>query len=93
MKSCYENKDATNTIIQIFNELTTGKDTQKVNFKNEIETQKYWKCLKKIESNGIGKGRFAQKLAVECQKEHIPCYIQKAIDYIYKKVDELYELL
>lgn len=88
MEHCHRNEEATQVIIDLFNELTTGKDAQKANFKGEIETEKYWKCLKKIESNGIGKGRFSQKLAVKCQKEHIPNYIKKAIDYIYEKVDE-----
>lgn len=88
MEHCHGNEEATQIIIDLFNELTTGKDAQKANFKSEIEREKYWKCLKKIESNGIGKGRFSQKLAVKCQKEHIPNYIKKAIDYIYEKVDE-----
>lgn len=88
MEQCHGNEEATQVIIDLFNELTTGKDAQKAHFKSEIETEKYWKCLKKIESNGIGKGRFSQKLAVKCQKEHIPNYIKKAIDYIYEKVDE-----
>lgn len=88
MEHCHGEKTSTQIIIDLFNELTTGKDTQKANFKAEIETRQYWKCLKKIESNGIGKGRFSQKLAVKCRKEHIPYYIEKAIDYIYEKVDE-----
>lgn len=88
MEHCHGKQISTQVIIDLFNELTTGKDTQKANFKNEIETGQYWKCLKKIESNGIGKGRFSQKLAVKCRKGHIPDYIKKAIDYIYKKVDE-----
>ncbi len=88
MEHCHGNQLSTQIIINLFNELTTGKDTQKANFKNEIETGQYWKCLKKIESNGIGKGRFSQKLAVKCRKGHIPDYIKKAIDYIYEKVDE-----
>lgn len=88
MEHCHGNSGATQVIIDLFNELTTGKDAQKANFKSEIETEKYWKCLKKIESNGIGKGRFSQKMAVKCRKEHIPNYIEKAIDYIYQKVDE-----
>lgn len=88
MEDCHGSDEATKVIIDLFNELTTGKDKQKANFKNEIETEQYWKCLKKIESNGIGKGRFAQKLVTKCSKEHIPAYIKCAINYIYKKVDE-----
>lgn len=47
----------------------------------------YWKCLRKIEGNGIGKGRFSQKFAHVCKKEHIPTYIKEAIEYIYEKVN------
>lgn len=88
MEMCHGKEISTQVIIDLFNELTTGKAQQKENFKNEIKGQQYWKCLKKIESNGIGKGRFAQKLVAKCNKDHIPYYIQKAIEYIYKKVDE-----
>ncbi|MBQ8799666.1 MAG: AAA family ATPase [Lachnospiraceae bacterium] len=88
MEHCHGKKKATDIIVGLFNELTTGKEAQKANFKREIEEEKYWKCLKKIESNGIGKGRFAQKLASRCCKEHIPGYIKSAIEYIYEKVDK-----
>ena len=74
-------------ISDLFSELTTGGAQQKQNFKKELKAGEYWKCLNKIEGNGIGKGRFAQRLSGVCMKEHIPGYIQSAIDYIYKKVD------
>ena len=74
-------------ISDLFSELTTGGAQQKQNFKKELKAGQYWKCLNKIEGNGIGKGRFAQRLSGVCMKEHIPGYIQSAIDYIYKKVD------
>ena len=74
-------------ISDLFSELTTGGAQQKQNFKKELKAGEYWKCLNKIEGNGIGKGRFAQRLSGVCMKEHIPGYIQSAIDYIYKTVD------
>lgn len=74
-------------ISDLFSELTTGGAQHKQNFKKELKAGEYWKCLNKIEGNGIGKGRFAQRLSGVCMKEHIPGYIQSAIDYIYKKVD------
>ena len=88
MQACHGNAEATQVLIDLFNELTTGGATQKKNFKNELQGEKYWKCLSKIEGNGIGKGRFAQKLIGKCRKEFIPAYIENAINYIYKKVDE-----
>ena len=75
-------------ISDLFSELTTGGAQQKQNFKKELKAGEYWKCLNKIEGNGIGKGRFAQRLSGVCMKEHIPGYIESAINYIYKKVDK-----
>ena len=79
---------ALNVISDLFLELTTGGARQKQNFKKELKAGEYWKCLNKIEGNGIGKGRFAQRLSGVCMKEHIPGYIESAINYIYKKVDK-----
>lgn len=79
---------ALNVISDLFLELTTGGVRQKQNFKKELKAGEYWKCLNKIEGNGIGKGRFAQRLSGVCMKEHIPGYIESAINYIYKKVDK-----
>lgn len=79
---------ALNVISDLFLELTTGGARQKQNFKKELKAGAYWKCLNKIEGNGIGKGRFAQRLSGVCMKEHIPGYIESAINYIYKKVDK-----
>ena len=75
-----------NIICDLFSNLTTGGDVQKRNFKTEIIDGEYWKCLRKIEGNGIGKGRFSQKFANVCKKEHIPAYVKEAIEYIYEKV-------
>lgn len=75
-----------NVICDLFSDLTTGGIVQKRNFKTEIMSGEYWKCLRKIEGNGIGKGRFSQKFAHVCKKEHIPDYIKEAIEYIYEKV-------
>lgn len=76
-----------NVICDLFSDLTTGGIVQKRNFKTEIMSGEYWKCLRKIEGNGIGKGRFSQKFAHVCNKEHIPTYIKEAIEYIYEKVN------
>lgn len=87
MQTCSSDNVAKQVFVDIFNELTEGGDRQKENFKNEMDLGKYWKCLTKIEGNGIGKGRFAQKLSARVCKEHIPPYVKKAIDYIYEKVN------
>ena len=53
-----------------------------------MRTKRYNKCLSKIEStySGIGKGRFAQRLATHISASMIPEYISNAIDAIVAKV-------
>lgn len=87
MKACESDEVATQVFIDIYNELTEGGERQKENFKQEINNKKYMKCLSKIAGNGMGKGRFAQKISSRVCEAHIPVYVRNAIDYIYKKVD------
>lgn len=89
MVQCKNSMEAKQILCNLFNELTDGGKTQKANFKKELESGQYWKCLKKIEGNGIGKGRFSQRLSVVCSTELIPGYINKAINYIYQKANVL----
>jgi putative ATP-dependent endonuclease of OLD family len=89
MKNC--STDESKLIISnIFNDLTLGGVTQKSNFKSELENGLYFNCLRKIEASkiGIGKGRFAQSFSTLCIKDHIPNYIEEAVNKIYTKVDE-----
>lgn len=88
MKACAKNIESQKIICDVFNSLTDGGHIQKKNFKLELKNYNYWSCLRKIESKGIGKGRFSQIMSIRCVKEHIPGYIKSALDYIYKKVDE-----
>ncbi len=73
-------------ICNVFNELTDGGDVQKENFKNNINSGAYNKCLSAIESSHsqIGKGRFAQRLASVCTQSMIPPYVTEAIQFICK---------
>ncbi|TBL80865.1 ATP-dependent nuclease [Paenibacillus thalictri] len=89
MDECHGDIQSSEDICKVFNELTSGGDTQKENFKKNLEASEYWKCLSQIESphSRIGKGRFAQRLALYCKEEHIPEYIREAIEFICKKVD------
>lgn len=88
MIACAEDVKSKTIICDVFNSLTDGGDRQKQNFKSELENGDYWSCLRKIESNSIGKGRFAQTMSIRCDKEHIPEYIKAALNDIHKKVDE-----
>lgn len=73
-------------ISQVFNDVATGGEKQKQNFKNELEEGDFWSCLRKIESSS-SKGRFAQRLASVSNSDLIPIYIKNAIEYIYQKVE------
>lgn len=86
MVSAEEDDGALKVFCEIFNNLTEGGERQKNKFKNEIQDRKYWKCIKKIEGNGIGKGRFAQAFAGRVVQECIPEYVKEAIEYIFEKV-------
>jgi putative ATP-dependent endonuclease of OLD family len=89
MDTC-SNNQSEQVIIDVFNSLTLGGGIQKRNFKTELESKLFYKCLSKIESSnsGIGKGRFAQAFSISCIKEHVPNYIKNAINTIFDKVDE-----
>ena len=82
------NENDQKIICSVFNELTKGGELQKSNFQNELSTGQYNKCLAKIESthSGIGKGRFAQRLANTVSETMIPQYLSKAIETIAAKV-------
>ncbi|CAM3930366.1 ATP-dependent nuclease [Bacillus wiedmannii] len=90
METSCQNK-AAEMFTQVFNDLTSGGEVQKKNFKDALDTGNYVDCLKKIEGphSHIGKGRFAQALSSECTKDNIPPYIKGAIQLIYSKVDNL----
>lgn len=82
------NENDQKIISSVFNQLTKGGERQKRNFENELSTGQYNTCLAKIESShsGIGKGRFAQRLANMVSETMIPRYISKAIESIAAKV-------
>ena len=73
--------------IDTFNLLV--KSTQKKNnFKRKLEDQDYEFCLRRIEDQSIGKGRFAQIFSGKCIADNCPSYVRKAIEYVYSRVDE-----
>ncbi|SHN50687.1 AAA family ATPase [Desulfitobacterium chlororespirans] len=71
-------------ICSAFNELTEGGKQQKDNFKANLVSKDYKKCLAQIESShsNVGKGRFSQRLASVCTKTMVPDYVKAAIEYI-----------
>lgn len=82
------NQEDKNIISSLFNQLTNGGETQKKNFRDNLDNGDYYKCLSQIESSHsrIGKGRFAQQLADKVTDTMIPQYIKDAINRIACKV-------
>jgi putative ATP-dependent endonuclease of OLD family len=87
-EKCVYPSDSFETVCQVFNELTSGGDKQKNNFREGMVNKEYPRCLRAIESshNQIGKGRFAQRLSPSVTKNMIPCYISSAIECIAEMV-------
>jgi putative ATP-dependent endonuclease of OLD family len=75
-------------IINTYNSIETTSAAKQEKFYEELSTGKFFMCLKRIEANGFGKGRFAQRFSDECVKENIPLYIKKSIEYITKAVSD-----
>ncbi|AFL99000.1 putative ATP-dependent endonuclease of the OLD family [Desulfitobacterium dehalogenans ATCC 51507] len=75
-------------ICSVFNELTEGGQQQKDNFKANLVSKNYKKCLAQIESShsNVGKGRFSQRLASICTRTMVPDYVKDAIEYICMEV-------
>ena len=59
-----------------------GNGIKEKRFEEDLYNCKYWECLKRIDSSGMGKGRFAQVLTDYLVIENIPVYISNAIKYI-----------
>lgn len=70
-----------------FNQLVESKRKQS-NFESKLKDKDYEFCLRRIEDQSVGKGRFAQIFSGKCTVDNCPEYVKKAIDYIYAKVDE-----
>ena len=69
-----------------FNQLVES-ERKRNNFKNRLKNQDYEFCLKRIEDQNIGKGRYAQIFSGKCVSDNCPDYVKNAIEYVYMKVD------
>lgn len=73
--------------VQVYAELRSSSLQQK-RMKEDIQNQELGKVIKRIEQSGIGKGRFAQRLADKVDAGKIPPYIEGAIQYILARVSQ-----
>lgn len=71
--------------VEVYAELG-GSATQQERMKEDIAGREIAKVIKRIEQSGVGKGRFAQRLADKVEADRIPPYIQKAIQYIFERL-------
>jgi len=82
MKKSFPNTAAMSKIVMAFNDVSLGGDQQANNFEKELGAGNFYKCLNKIETRGVGKGRFAQRFSDDCLLENIPDYIKNAISFV-----------
>lgn len=73
-------------ISECYDKTTIGKEEDKQNFRLDLKTRDYDKCLQKIVKNS--KPRFIQELSCDSRlnAKHIPLYIEKAIIQIIDEV-------
>ena len=87
MMECTSTEIGEKAFTDTFSQLVDGEQKKK-NFKNKLKNQDYEFCLRRIEDQSVGKGRFAQIFSGKCVDDNCPDYVKKAIEYIYMKVDE-----
>lgn len=78
--------DGIKALKKTFGEVKKGGAKQQNNFDTAIDRSYFWSALAKIESPGIGKGRFAQRFAANMVPGQIPKYVQAAIKFIAEAV-------
>ena len=75
-------------LLKVYKELGASNKQVK-NMCTEFQKGKVIKIIKRIESSGKGKGRFAQRLADKVDANRIPLYIQEAIKHIVYKTPRI----
>jgi putative ATP-dependent endonuclease of OLD family len=74
-----------NEFCNVYRELDAS-EKQEDNFRRLIQSKDFEEIIKRIETSGMGKGRFAQRLADRLNANRVPPYIERAIQYIMAKV-------
>lgn len=85
MMSKSANQDL-NVFCETYNMILPERTVKHKHFKDKIEKGDFEFCLKRIEDNEVGKGRFAQMFTNNCLEGNCPDYIREAIEYIYGKI-------
>lgn len=87
MMECTKTDSGKKAFTDTFNYLVESS-RKRQNFKNRFDVQDYEFCLRRIEDQSIGKGRFAQIFSGKCNVDNCPEYVKNALEYICEKVDE-----
>lgn len=74
--------------LDVYEELG-GSQAQRQNMKQEIDAGEITKVIRRIERTGMGKGRFAQRLADKVDASKVPPYIEGAIRSVLQKAATL----
>lgn len=87
MMDCTTTEAGETAFTDTFNHLVESERKQH-NFESKLKNQDYEFCLRRIEDQSVGKGRFAQIFSGKCVADNCPDYVKNAIEYVYAKVDE-----
>jgi len=74
--------------VEVYGELG-GSPTQQKNMQTEINGKETGRVIRRIETTGMGKGRFAQRLANTIAGDKIPSYINDAMRFVLKTIPGL----
>ena len=74
-------------IIKVYGELGASASKQD-NMRVNLNNKEVRKVIKRVEESGMGKGRFAQRLANKVDSERVPLFIAEAIRYVMYRVPQ-----
>lgn len=86
MMECTITEAGEKAFTDTFNQLVESEQ-KKRNFESKLRDKDYEFCLRRIEDQSVGKGRFSQIFSGKCVADNCPQYVKKAIEYVYSKVD------
>ncbi len=66
-----------------------ASDVREKSLRELIQDKNFETVIKRIETRGMGKGRFAQRLAGRLDANRVPPYIQNAICYLLEKIPKI----
>lgn len=87
MMECSDSTEGLAAFTETFNSLVDG-ERRRNNFVEHLNNKDYDFCLRRIEDQSVGKGRFAQSFSEKCVADNCPDYVKNAIEFICARVEE-----